>query len=151
MQKLNLPEYTFNLKRENNQIFIQDVIRKKYLLLTPEEWVRQHIIQYLISEKKYPQSLFSVESGIKINTLQKRYDALVYSRTGEPLVLIECKAPEVRINQKVFEQIASYNNKTTAPFMLITNGLTHYFLKISAESGKFVFEKNLPDFVELES
>ena len=149
MQKLNFPEYQFNLKRINDQVCIQDVIRKKYLVLTPEEWVRQHIITYLKEEKNYPQSLFSVESGIQVNTLKKRYDVLVFSRTGKPLVLIECKAPEVPINQKVFEQIVIYNSKVSAPYMLVTNGISHFFLRINSDSRKFVFEQNLPEFSEL--
>jgi hypothetical protein len=146
MIKLNLPEYKLELKKEKEQYFIRDVIRKKFLLLTPEEWVRQNIITYLINDRGFPSGLISLESGLKVNTLQKRYDALVYSRTGSPLVLIECKAPEVTINQKVFEQIVMYNNTIKAPNMLISNGLNHFFLKISSESGKFVFEKEIPLF-----
>jgi hypothetical protein len=149
MQQLNLPQYNFNLKTENNRLFIRDVIRKKYLLLTPEEWVRQHIIQYLISEKEFPQSLFSVESGIKINTLQKRYDAVVYSRSGKPMVLIECKAPSVPINQKVFEQVTNYNSRVNSPYMLVTNGMQHFFLYLESTSGKFIFTHTVPAFSEL--
>lgn len=149
MQGLNLPEYKFELKKEKGQLFIKDIIRKKYLLLTPEEWVRQNIAAFLITDRNFPASLFSVESGIKVNTLQKRYDLLVYSRTGKPLVLIECKAPEVAINQKVFEQIVAYNNSVKAPFMLVTNGLNHYFLKIDPMSGKFVFTSSIYSFEEL--
>ena len=149
MQQLNLPDYTFEFKRENNQIFIRDVIRKKFLQLSPEEWVRQNLIMYLIGEKKFPPTLFSIESGIKVNTLQKRYDVLVYSKSGNPFVLIECKAPEVILNQKVFEQIAIYNSKIKAPNMMVSNGLTHYFLKYNSNTSKFEFEKTIPLFGEL--
>jgi hypothetical protein len=151
MIKLNLPEYKFELKKEHDRYLIRDIVRKKFLLLTPEEWVRQNITAFLIEDRKFPVSLFSVESGIKINTLQKRYDALVYSRSGTPLVLIECKAPEIAINQKVFEQIVAYNNSVKAPFMLVTNGLNHYFLKIDRQSKKFVFDSIIPFFIELDN
>ncbi|MBN2485065.1 MAG: type I restriction enzyme HsdR N-terminal domain-containing protein [Bacteroidales bacterium] len=149
MVKLNLPEYTFEVKKEKGQFYIRDIIRKKYLLLTPEEWVRQNITAFLTNGRDFPAVLFSMESGIKVNSLQKRYDALVYSRSGSPLLLIECKAPEVAINQKVFEQIIAYNNTVKAPYMLVTNGILHYFLRIDNQSGKFVFDTSIPFFTEL--
>jgi hypothetical protein len=150
MQSLNLPGYEFEFKKIKEQLYIRDIIRKKYLLLTPEEWVRQHITAYLVNEMHFPAALFSVESGIKVNTLQRRYDALVYSRTGNPFVLIECKAPEVSINKKVFDQIIAYNIHVNAPYLLVTNGLSHYFLRKDQQSAKFVFEKAIPSFDELE-
>lgn len=148
MKKLNLPQYEFRIREENNTFFIFDKLRKKELVLTPEEWVRQNLIQYLIADLNYPAGLVSVEAGLKVNTLQKRYDALVYSRNGKPLVLIECKAPEVPVNQKVFEQILAYNSTISAPYLLISNGLKHFFLG-SDQNNKFKFMDRLLKYDEL--
>ena len=101
MKTLNLPSYQFNLIVENKKTKIFDAIRKKFLVLTPEEWVRQHVIQFLIEEKGFPKSLIAVEQGLKLNGLQKRADILVYSKIGHPLFMVECKAPQIKIDQKV--------------------------------------------------
>lgn len=148
MKKLNLPEYEFRIRRENEVQFIFDKRRKKELVLTPEEWVRQNLLQYLIEEKKYPEGLVSVEAGLKVNTLQKRYDALVFGKDGRPLVLIECKAPEVPITQKAFEQILAYNSQINAPYLLISNGLKHFFLE-KGNDEKFRFMTSLPLYTDI--
>jgi len=149
MQKLNLPDYQFRIKSSDNSDFVFDELRKKYLLLTPEEWVRQNIIKYIIEEKKVPAGLISLEAGVEINSLKRRYDALVHSKSGKPFILIECKAPDVAITKKVFEQITAYNSKIAAPYMLITNGLKHFFLRLHATSGKFIFEQEMPLYTQL--
>lgn len=149
MKKLNLPGYKFKIRESDNERFIFDKFRKKELVLTPEEWVRQNLLRFLIDEKKYPEGLVSIEAGLKLNTLNKRYDALVYSRQGEPLVLIECKAPEVTISQKVFEQILAYNKTINAPFLLVSNGMKHYFLR-KDKNNTFKFMPDMPSFMELE-
>ena len=143
---LNLPHYPFKIKQKENQYYIFDEIRKKYLLLTPEEWVRQHLIQYLIKEKKYPKTLFSLEGGLKLNSLQKRTDILIFNLKGEKLLLVECKAPSVKITQSTFDQIARYNIIHKVPLLIVSNGLQHYFCKINFQEGNYEFIENLPEY-----
>lgn len=145
MNKLNFPEYRFKITREGESFYIFDEIRCKRLVLTPEEWVRQHLIKYLIYEKGFPKGLISLEAGLKVNSLQKRYDALVYNKEKTPHVLIECKAPTVKINENVFQQILIYNAKINAPYLFVSNGLNHYFLKKKPD-GKFSFLPDIPDY-----
>jgi hypothetical protein len=146
MQELNLPSYSFKLKQDKDKIYVFDSIRKKYVLLTPEEWVRQHIIQFVIQEKKYPASLVAVEIGLKYNQLQKRADVLVYNNTGVPLLLIECKAPEVKITQEVFHQIALYNMTFKVAYLLVTNGLEHYCCVMDYANNTYQFLQDIPEY-----
>jgi hypothetical protein len=148
MEELNLPQYPIKLKEEGGVKYIFDAIRKKYLVLQPEEWVRQNFIQFLIHEKKYPASLIEIEKGLKLNELQKRVDVLIH-KDSKPIVLIECKASNVKINQEVFEQIARYNNVFKVPYLLVTNGLEHYCAKIDFETSSFEFLEEIPDYSEL--
>ena len=146
MIPLNLPKYHFKLKEEDNKVFIFDSIRKKYLQLTPEEWVRQNIIQFLIEEKKYPKSLFSIEKGIKVSNTSKRVDIAIYNTDKRIEVLIECKAPEVKITQNAFDQIARYNLTLNAKYLVVTNGLSHFFAVIDNINNKYIFLKDLPSY-----
>ncbi len=146
MQELNLPSYSFKLKQEKDKTYVFDAIRKKYVLLTPEEWVRQHIIQFVIQEKKYPASLVAVEIGLKYNQLQKRADVLVYNNSGVPLLLIECKAPEVKITQEVFHQIALYNMTYKVAYLLVTNGLEHYCCVMDYTNNTYQFLQDIPEY-----
>ena len=146
MQKLQFPTYTFRFKNSENKIAIFDEIRKKFILLTPEEWVRQHVVQFLLQEKNYPKSYINVEKLIKINSLTKRYDIVVYQTNGELFLLIECKAPEVKINQETFNQIARYNLVLNAKYLMVSNGLNHYFCQMDFENEKYVFLEELPSF-----
>lgn len=146
MQNLNFPSYTFRFKNSENKMAIFDEIRKKFVVLTPEEWVRQHVVQYLLVEKKYPKSLINVEKLVKVNGLNKRYDIVVFQPNGEIFMLIECKAPEVVISQQTFDQIARYNLKLNAQYLMVTNGLNHYFCQMDFENEKYVFLKEAPDF-----
>lgn len=148
MQELNLPQYPIKIKEEGGVKYIFDAIRKKYLVLQPEEWVRQNFIQFLIHEKKYPASLIEIEKGLKLNELKKRVDVLIH-KDSKPIVLIECKAPNVKINQEVFEQIARYNNVFKVPYLLVTNGLEHYCAKIDVERSSFEFLEDIPNYSEL--
>jgi len=148
MQALNLPKYEFRFEKRDNQQFIFDSVRKKYILCTPEEWVRQHLIQYFIQEKAVPPGLISIEKAVQINNLSKRYDALIADKHGNPIVLIECKAPSVNISQKVFEQIAEYNLHFHVPYLFVSNGLSHYICKIN-EENKILFLKTMPDYPDL--
>ena len=146
MQKLNFPVYSFRFKNSENKVSIFDEIRKKFILLTPEEWVRQHVIQFLLQNKKYPKSLINVEKLIKINDLNKRYDGVVFQPNGEIFLLIECKAPEVAISQHTFDQIARYNLVLKAKYLMVTNGMNHYFCQMDFENEKYVFLKELPEY-----
>lgn len=146
MQKLQFPTYSFRFKNSENKIAIFDEIRKKFILLTPEEWVRQHVVQYLLQEKNYPKSYINVEKLIKINSLNKRYDIVVYQPNGELFLLIECKAPEVKINQETFDQIARYNLVLNAKYLMVSNGLNHYFCQMDFENEKYIFLEELPSF-----
>lgn len=149
MIQLNLPNFDYKIKNEENQKFIFDIIRKKYILITPEEWVRQHFIHFLINQLSYSKGLLKVEGGLRYNRLSKRSDILVYDRNASPFMLIECKAPEVKISQAVFEQAALYNKTIKAEYLTITNGLRHFCCKIDHENGSYSFTKNLPPFSEI--
>lgn len=146
MQPLNFPFYTFRFKNSENKTAIFDEIRKKYILLTPEEWVRQNVVRFLMVEKKYPKSLINVEKTLKINNLTKRYDIVIFNSDGSIQVLIECKAPNVKISQKTFDQIAIYNFSLNANYLMVTNGLSHYICQIDFENKKYDFMVNLPEF-----
>ena len=146
MIKLNFPNYSFRFKNSENKVAIFDEIRKKFVVLTPEEWVRQHVVQYLLLEKKYPKSLINVEKLVKVNGLNKRYDIVVFQPNGEIFLLIECKAPEVPISQSTFDQIAQYNMTLQSNYLMVTNGLNHYFCQMDNENEKYQFLNELPDY-----
>ena len=136
---LNFPEARLKLKETNGKTFVLDLIRKKWLQLTPEEWVRQHMINYLINNKSYPASLFSLEAGLTYNGLKKRSDILVYGINRKPLLLVECKSTSVAINQQVVEQVSVYNTALGAAYLCVTNGLKHYCWNKDEENVKFQF------------
>lgn len=146
MQQLNFPSYSFRFKNSENKVAIFDEIRKKFVILTPEEWVRQNVVRFLLEEKKYPKSYVNVEKAIKINGLTKRYDIVVFEPDGKLHLLIECKAPEVVISQTTFDQIARYNMVLKSNYLMVTNGLNHYFCQMDYENEQYVFLPNLPDF-----
>lgn len=125
---------------------IFDVIRKKYVVLTPEEWVRQHFVNYLINTMKYPKALFKVESGLKYNNMQKRSDIVVHNRSGNPWMLIECKSPDIKLTQKAFNQIAVYNMTIGARYLAITNGMLHYCCRAGNTSQDANFLESFPMF-----
>jgi hypothetical protein len=127
-------------------VSIFDDIRKKFIILTPEEWVRQHTVKFLLEEKNYPKSHINVEKLVKVNDINKRYDIVVFHPNGELFLLIECKAPEVKITQETFDQIARYNLKLKAQYLMVTNGLNHYFCEMNLEEEKYIFLKELPEF-----
>ncbi|MDX9695595.1 MAG: type I restriction enzyme HsdR N-terminal domain-containing protein [Bacteroidales bacterium] len=146
MESLNLPTYSFNLKLIEQRKYIFDFIRKKYVILTPEEWVRQNFLKYLVEEKKYPASLIFVEMEFKLNNLSKRCDAVIFNRKGEPIVIVECKASSVKIDKLVFEQIARYNMQLKVDYLIVTNGLKHFCCKIDFENQSYAFLKEIPDY-----
>ncbi|MDD2996145.1 MAG: type I restriction enzyme HsdR N-terminal domain-containing protein [Paludibacter sp.] len=149
MWQLNLPLYNFRIKNQNDKQFIFDAQRRKFVSLTPEEWVRQHFIRFLIEEKKYPAAWIAIEKQLNINGMKKRCDAIVYDEFAKPLVLIEFKAPEVPITQATFDQAVVYNLKLNVSFFIISNGLQHYACKIDFEAGKYLFFQEIPDFASI--
>jgi predicted type IV restriction endonuclease len=144
MQKLNFQLYNFRFKNSENKVSIFDEVRKKFIILTPEEWVRQHVVQFLLEEKKYPKSLINVEKVLMVNGLRKRYDVVVFNTDGSIFILIECKAPEIKIAQATFDQIARYNMTMKAEYLMVTNGLNHYFCQMDFENEKYQFLAELP-------
>tara|TARA_R110002050_G_scaffold291788_1_gene446608 strand:- start:1141 stop:1584 length:444 start_codon:yes stop_codon:yes gene_type:complete len=146
MQKLNLPNYKFKLKSSENKTLIFDNFRKKYFVLTPEEWVRQHFVQFLIDEKKYPVSLIAIEKQLIINNRKKRTDILVFNTDGNPDIIVECKAPQIKITQATFDQIARYNLKLKANYLIVTNGLDHFYCKMDFEKETYIFLKEIPTY-----
>lgn len=146
MQPLNFPSYTFRVKNSENRTLIFDDIRKKFVKLTPEEWVRQHVIQFLLKEKKYPLSHINVEKQITLNGLKKRYDIVVFRPNGELHLLVECKAPEINISQTTFDQIAQYNFKLNASYLMLTNGISHFYCLTDPIAEKYQFMQEIPDF-----
>ena len=146
LQPLNLPPYPFKIKDDNGQLTLFDEIRKKHIVLTPEEWVRQHYVQYLTGKKNYPKTLIKLEGGHKYNGQQRRSDIVVYNPSGEKILLVECKAPTVTIDQKVFDQIARYNIVHHIKLLAVTNGLNHYYCMIDFEKQEYNFITELPDY-----
>lgn len=148
MQKLNLPSYSFKLKSKENKTLIFDKFRKKYVVLTPEEWVRQHVASFLLEEKKYPISLISIEKQFLVNNLKKRTDIIIFNASGNPEIMVECKAPTVKIKQETFDQIARYNLKIKANYLFVTNGLDHFYCQMDFENETYIFLQELPDFIK---
>lgn len=146
MQPLNLPTYPFKIKSSENKYFIFDIVRKKNVVLTPEEWVRQHIVHYLVSAKNYPISLIAVEKKVTVNKLTKRTDILVFNNLGNPHIIVECKAPSIKITQEAFNQIARYNLKLEAKYLIVTNGLTHFYAVMDLENECYVFLDTIPNY-----
>ncbi len=128
-------------------MLIFDILRKKFLVLTPEEWVRQHFVLYLLEEKKYPKSLIALEKQLTINNRKKRTDILIFNTKGEPDIIVECKAPSIKITQATFDQIARYNLKLKANYLIVTNGLQHFYCKMDFENETYIFLKDIPDYI----
>jgi len=144
MRDLNFPKFQFRFKNTENKWYIFDEIRKKYVFLTPEEWVRQHVVRFLIEVKGYPKSYINLEKFVKINGMNKRYDVVVFDPKGEIFLLVECKEPNVAITQAVFDQIARYNSNLNAQFLMVTNGLQHYYCKLDYLNENYQFLTDLP-------
>ena len=146
MLKLSFPNYEFRLKKIDEKKFIFDEIRKKYIELTAEEWVRQNCVKFLINEKKYKSQLIAVEKKIILNNLTKRFDIIAYDINGNPNLLVECKAPNIAIRQETFDQILSYNRVINSKYLMITNGIIHYYCKIDNIDNKINFLKDIPNY-----
>ncbi len=149
METLNLPQYDLNIKSDAQSKYIFDIIRKKFLVLTPEEWVRQNFVHYLVHELHYPPSLMMTENGLKLFNTQKRSDIVVYDRNGKPLAVVECKAADVKITQETFNQVARYNIIFKAPIIIVTNGIKHYCARFDAATSRYTFLKEIPQYKDI--
>jgi hypothetical protein len=146
MQALNLPTYPFKIRKDGKRIQIFDPFRKKYLVLNPEEWVRQHFLNFLVTDKKYPASLIRIETGLKYNQLNKRADILVHDTNGNPYLMVECKAPSVKITQDAFDQVARYNMVFQVKYLVVTNGIHHFCCEMDYSSQTYCYLKEIPFF-----
>ncbi|PKP44106.1 MAG: restriction endonuclease subunit R [Bacteroidetes bacterium HGW-Bacteroidetes-13] len=147
MQKLHFPTYAFRYKTKENKRWVFDDIRKKFVLLTPEEWVRQNAVRYLMTEKKYPQSLVNVEKQIRLGDMTKRYDLVIFNPDGSLFLLGECKATSVPLTQAVFDQLARYNQALNAEFLWITNGLRHLCFQVDKVAEKYILIPEIPEYI----
>jgi type I site-specific restriction endonuclease len=146
MEVLNLPTYSFKIKEVNGKKYVFDEVRRRFVALTPEEWVRQHMIKFLITNRNYPLSLFAIEKKHMHNHMARRCDFVIYGRKGNPLMVVECKAPVVDIGQQAFDQANRYNQQYKAPYILITNGNKHFCCRIHMKNQGFEFMHDIPDF-----
>jgi len=147
--RLNLPEFEFRIIDKDGKKLIFDSSRKKFVVLTPEEWVRQNFVRFLTEMKSYPQQLITVEGSIRYNGLNRRFDVVVFDKSPAPIMIIECKAPEIKITDKVFEQIAGYNIKLQVEYLIVTNGLEHYCCKLDLKEKKYSFLSEIPDYFSI--
>lgn len=146
VQPLNLPQYSFRIRTERQRKYIFDNIRKRYVVLTPEEWVRQNLVTWLVQEKGYPPSLIAVEMPLRVNRMEKRADIVLFSKKGTPAVIVECKAPSIKISQKVFDQAARYNIDLKVEYLIVSNGMDHYCARLDHKGGSWQFLSEVPDF-----
>tara|TARA_B100000787_G_scaffold58757_1_gene42834 strand:+ start:2812 stop:3252 length:441 start_codon:yes stop_codon:yes gene_type:complete len=146
MPQLNLPNAVLKTKLVEGTTQVFDAVRKKYLVLNPEEWVRQHFIHYLNLEKKYPLGLMGVEKMVKYNEQSTRADIVLYTNQGKPNMIVECKAPNVKITQDAFDQIAKYNFKLRVDFLVVTNGMQHFCCAMDYKNNKITFLKEVPNY-----
>jgi hypothetical protein len=144
-----LPEFSFKIAGEDTKRSIFDPVRKKYVKLTPEEWVRQNFVQYLIHNGKYPAGLLGIEVMFRFNNLKRRVDILVHNRSGAPVMIIECKEPDIKIDDKVFDQIVCYNMKFKLPYLIVTNGIDHFACKIDNINGTYEFLNVIPQYEDI--
>ena len=148
MQQLRFQSYEFSIREVKGQGQIFDPVRRQYVALTPEEWVRQHVIRYLLDEKGVPSGLLSVESTISLYKTKKRYDLAAFNRKGEPLLVVECKSPDLKLNPSIIDQAIRYNLALQASYLFITNGMVHIFLEKTKEG--YVQINDLPDYARLQ-
>jgi type I site-specific restriction endonuclease len=151
MLQLNLPEYNFRIKKQNEKLFIFDTQRKRFVSLTPEEWVRQHFIRFLIEVKKFPAALLAVEKQLNLNGMKKRCDAILYDSDAKPMMIIEFKAPNVAISQATFDQVAVYNAKLNVDFFMISNGIEHFCCRVNTKTARYEFFSEIPDYLVLKT
>lgn len=146
MNRLNLPEYNIKIAERNGKKVIFDILRRKYVALTPEEWVRQHFVHFIIERKGYPQTLIANEVELKIGNKSLRCDSVLYDRNMQPRMIIEYKSPSIELQQKVFNQISTYNLLLKVDYLIVSNGMQHYCCKMDYENQKYVFLEEIPDY-----
>jgi hypothetical protein len=146
MNRLNLPEYNIKIAEKNGKNVIFDILRRKYVALTPEEWVRQHFVHFIIEKKGYPQTLLANEVELKIGNKSLRCDSILYNRNMQPKMIIEYKAPTIELQQKVFNQISTYNLLLKVDYLIVSNGMQHYCCKMDYENHKYVFLEDIPTY-----
>ncbi|MFA6360613.1 MAG: type I restriction enzyme HsdR N-terminal domain-containing protein [Dysgonamonadaceae bacterium] len=149
MLQLNLPLFEPKLKKIEGEVYIFDQIRRKYLFLSPEEWVRQSFLNYLINHKEYPHSLMKNEAIIKLNNMTRRCDTVVYNNLLEPLVIIEYKRPDIKIEQSVFDQIVRYNTVLKVDYLIVSNGMQHFCCKMNYANQSYIFLEEIPEYGKL--
>jgi hypothetical protein len=148
MEKLNLPQFKCRIRRHGNKEEIFDPVRKRFVTLTPEEWVRQHFLNYLVHHKQVPETLIAVEKILTVNQLPKRTDIVVYNNLAQPVTLVECKSPNVKITQGTFDQVVRYNMSLKVIYIMVTNGMEHYCCKINYSNQSYVFIQEIPGYPE---
>jgi len=146
MLDLNLPSFDCKTKQIEGKAYIFDLLRRKYVRLSPEEWVRQHVVNLLLTHYAYPKALIRSEGSMTLNQTQKRTDIVVFDRQGQPFLVVECKAPHVPLSQAVFDQVARYNHVHRAPYLVISNGLVHYCCRVDHEAGSVAFMEDFPAY-----
>lgn len=144
MLELNLPKYSFKIKESDGKKVIFDRCRKKFVALTPEEWVRQNVVEFLISEKGFSEATIANEALVKVSDMRKRCDTVVYGQDGKPILIVEYKAPHINITQETFDQIAMYNFKLHVSFLIVSNGLSHYCCEVDYEKNRYNFLREIP-------
>ena len=150
MQPLNLPPFEANIKKQNGMVKILDILRQKFVVLTPEEWVRQHFVHFLIEQKGYSKTLMANEVAVTLNGMSRRCDTVVYRKEGmKPLMIVEYKRPDVEITQRVFEQICRYNMVLEVEWLVVSNGLKHYCCQVDIKNGGYAFMKDIPSYGEI--
>ncbi|HPX07691.1 MAG TPA: type I restriction enzyme HsdR N-terminal domain-containing protein [Tenuifilaceae bacterium] len=147
--ELNLPPFEALIKEKEGQSVIFDTIRRKYVALTPEEWVRQHFINFLIAYKGFPNGLMAVEQKVTINRMSQRVDIVAYNRKGKPILVVECKVPDVKLTQATIGQAARYNLQLQAGYLIITNGKKHFCCRINLQNSEYEVLQRIPDYQEL--
>lgn len=145
---LNLPAYAVDVREGGAHPEIRDPVRRKYVRLTPEEWVRQHLLRHLMDDRGYPAALLAIEKAFLYQGMTRRADIVAYDRQARALVLVECKAPDVPVTQAVFDQVAGYNRILHAPYLVVTNGLVHYVCYLDIEQRTYTFLDEIPTFTD---
>ena len=149
MFRLNLPQYEIKIGEKDGKRTIFDFLRRKYVALTPEEWVRQHFTHFLVAQKGYPKGLLANEVELRVGEKRLRCDTVLYNKEGQPRMIVEYKAPTIQLQQKTFDQISIYNLLLHVDYLIVSNGLQHYCCKMDYEGQKYVFVEGIPDYENL--
>lgn len=149
MNNLNLPSFQYKIKHIENKAYIYDILRKKFIVITPEEWVRQHFVNYLIGYLNYPKQLIANEVSIRLNSTSKRCDTVIYTKTLQPQMIIEYKSPDIELSQAVFDQVMRYNMVLRVKYIILSNGIKHICSRIDYENNRYIFLPEIPQYEDL--